>query len=263
MGQNRSQSCSKIGFAALVATGLITSRGLAQETAKIDLQPINYSLDRSITPFSSAGLIRFLEEGVDYNSTAPQTIEDVATSTLISEEQTRSRQPDGTGLTDSPGYSEPFSGPITLAPLVTPNTITAGIGTNALPEDMVNGRLPKPIALPTGTTRDNPPLTSTKTWVPGGFCRQPLYWEDPMLERHGHQSHPILQPVCSGAKFYGTFLVLPYLATLRDPLSDVHTLGSYSPGSPAPALRFRPHYDAKAIRNQVIMSGAATAISAP
>ncbi len=262
-------------FFAVVAVSWAGSACLAIEPPSADSQLINYSLDRKEGAFSSAGLIRFLEDQPQAGgSEAPATIEDVATSTLIAEEQNNPARFSQGSPIDRPTFDElqrmsqspsdeAVKIPITLAPLVTPNTVVAGVGTGALPEDMVAGRLPTPIALPTGTTRANPPLAETKAWVPGGFCHQPLYWENPMLERHGHQTHPMLQPAISGARFYGTFLVLPYLATLRDPLADVHTLGAYRPGSPAPALRYRAHYDSRALRNQIIMSGAATAISAP
>ena len=252
-----------IQLIAVMASSCLAGAGFALEPTSGDTQNINYSLERENPPFSSAGLIRFLEDRSELDQTsAPQSTENVATSTLVAEENTSAlRSPQETVA--SPGYTEFAKTPITLAPLVTPNTKTTGIGTDALPQDMVAGRLPEPIPLPTGTTRANLPASASKAWVPGGFCHQPLYWENPMLERHGHQTCPHLQPVISGVRFYGTFLVLPYLATLRDPLADVHTLGSYRPGSPAPALRYRAHYDPRALRNQIIMSGAATAISAP
>jgi len=261
----------EIRLIAVLASSFLTGTGFALEPTSSETQTINYSLERENPPFSSAGLIRFLEDRNELDQTStPQSTESVATSTLVAEEnssatqsatQSASRSPQETVA--SPSYSDLAKTPITLAPLVTPNTKTTGIGTNALPQDMVSGRLPQPIPLPTGTTRANLPASATKAWIPGGFCHQPLYWENPMLERHGHQACPHLQPVVSGVRFYGTFLVLPYLATLREPLSDVHTLGSYRPGSSAPALRYRAHYDPRALRNQIIMSGAATAISAP
>lgn len=270
---NRQHSSSH--FLAVVAVSWAGGACVATEPPSADSQLINYSLDRQENSFSSAGLIRFLEDQPQAGGAgAPATTEDVATSTLIAQEKKGPEQISQGSPIDRPTFEElqrmsqspsdeAVKIPIKLAPLVTPNTVVAGVGTGSLPEDMVAGRLPTPIALPTGTTRANPPIAETKTWVPGGFCHQPLYWENPMLERHGHQTHPVLQPAISGVRFYGTFLVLPYLATLRDPLADVHTLGAYRPGSPAPALRYRAHYDSRALRNQVIMSGAATAISAP
>jgi hypothetical protein len=151
---------------------------------------------------------------------------------------------------------------IHLAPLTTPDTKVEGIGTGIHPEDVTMGRLPSPLMLPSGETRDGTWELYSKPWVPGGFCHQPLYFEDPMLERHGHEVCPWKQPWVSGVRFFGTLPLLPYLATLRHPLEEVHTLGSYRPGSPAPVLRYRPHYDPRAIRNELISAGV-TAVAVP
>ena len=78
-----------------------------------------------------------------------------------------------------------------------------------------------------------------------------------MLERHGHVRFPYMQPVVSGVRFFGTIPLMPYLVTLRRPLEEVHTLGAYRPGSAAPVLRYRAHYDPVALRNEVIAAGAA------
>lgn len=133
--------------------------------------------------------------------------------------------------------------PIQLLPIQTPNTNIASVGTGILPDDVTVGRLPDPVFLPSGLTRDGDWSLRAKNWVPGGFCHQPLYFEEPMLERHGHERFPHLQPVVSGLRFFGTFPVMPYLVTLHHPLDEIHTLGAYRPGSPAPCLRYRPHYE--------------------
>ena len=39
---------------------------------------------------------------------------------------------------------------------------------------------------------------------------------------------------------------------------SANTLGAYRPGSPAPLLRYRPHYDSAALRNEVLSAGAAS-----
>jgi hypothetical protein len=149
-------------------------------------------------------------------------------------------------------------GPISVGPLRTPDIGVAGIGTGIHPEDVTLNRMPAPQALPTGETRAGSWNLSSKAWVPGGFCHQPLYFEDPMLERHGHERWTCLQPMISGFRFFGTFPTLPYLVTLRHPLEEIHTLGAYRPGSPAPLLRYRPHYDSAALRNEVLSAGAAS-----
>ncbi|MFG0332944.1 MAG: hypothetical protein ACF8TS_06230, partial [Maioricimonas sp. JB049] len=69
-------------------------------------------------------------------------------------------------------------------------------------------------------------------WQASLLNHQPLYFEERMLERHGY-SHGILQPVISGAKFFGTLPALPYLMTVRPPQTTRYTLGQSRPGSPA------------------------------
>ncbi len=174
-----------------------------------------------------------------------------------------------------PGLSQQFRTPaplreqgssdstLRLAPIVVPDTNVAKIGTGIRPEDVTKDRMPLRVPLPDGYVHNQGMGHEPKAWVPGGFWRQPLYFEDPMLERHGHQRYPAAQPLVSATRFYGTFLVLPYLVTLKRPLEDVHTLGAYRPGSPAPMLRYRAHYDPAAIRNEIIAAGTATAIAAP
>lgn len=70
-------------------------------------------------------------------------------------------------------------------------------------------------------------------WVPDGDCYQPLYFNEPNLERHGY-SHGLLQPVYSAAHFYGTIPALPYLLVASPPRECVYTLGKKRPGSPVP-----------------------------
>ncbi len=146
--------------------------------------------------------------------------------------------------------------PITLGDLSVPNISLDNIGTGNVPDDVTADRMPSPIPLPLASDR-GVYLYQSKLWVPGGFCHQPLYFEDIMLERHGHQRLPYLQPFVSAAKFYGTIPLAPYKWTLQQPLEDRHTLGSFRPGTPAPVVRQRLPYDKTAIRNQIGASAAA------
>lgn len=70
-------------------------------------------------------------------------------------------------------------------------------------------------------------------WIPSGDCYQPLYFNEPNLERHGY-SHGLLQPIYSAAHFYGTIPALPYLVAASPPRECVYTLGKKRPGSPVP-----------------------------
>ncbi len=240
-----------------------------QETTPASL-PVVY--EQTSPRFTSAGYIRVLEEATPVPSEteattlsqlpppgievgAPVVESSKSDPSTDASESKSDLTPDFKG--DPKAAPKVERGPIELAPLFTPSTRTAGLGTGIRPEDVTEGRLPPAMWLPTGQTRDGGWSLQAKPWTPGGFCHQPLYFEDPMLERHGHERFPHLQPMISGVRFFGTIPVLPYLASLRNPLDDVHTLGSYRPGTPAPMLRYRAHYDQEALRNQAISTAAA------
>ncbi len=206
--------------------------------------PVSYTLNSTSPSYSQAGLIRYLQEDAAKGDQ------------LVDTGSIESRDNAQLGLLQSP------KGTIELAPLATPNTKIEGIGTGIHPEDVTKDRLPPSQPLPNGETRTGNWGLQAKQWVPGGFCHQPLYFEDPMLERHGHVRYPHLQPAVSGLRFFGTVPMLPYLATQRHPLDDVHTLGAYRPGTAAPVLRYRAHYDPVALRNQFIAT-AGTAVAIP
>lgn len=71
------------------------------------------------------------------------------------------------------------------------------------------------------------------TWTASNLCHNPLYFEQPALERYGHTCGP-LQPVLSGAQFLLTVPALPYLMAM-DPVNECqYPLGHYRPGSCAP-----------------------------
>lgn len=72
-----------------------------------------------------------------------------------------------------------------------------------------------------------------------GLCHKPLYFEDDQLERYGHEMGPLLQPVASGAHFFGSLAILPYKMGLRTPNECVYTLGHFRPGNCAPYM-FNP-----------------------
>jgi hypothetical protein len=79
-------------------------------------------------------------------------------------------------------------------------------------------------------------VSSTLTWKASGVCHKPLYFEEPALERYGHSSGPVLQPLLSGAHFFGNVIALPYNLGLDPPNECEYPLGRYRPGSCAPYL---------------------------
>lgn len=146
--------------------------------------------------------------------------------------------------------------PLRVGSLSIPNTSISGIGTGTTPEDATDGRLPDPMPLPYGPDREAGWSVKTKHWVAPVYCHQPTYYEDVMLEHHGHERCVVLQPVLSGARFYTGIFFTPYLATLRPPLQDIPSTGHYRPGSCAPALRQRAPYDPTAMKVQAAATAA-------
>jgi hypothetical protein len=74
----------------------------------------------------------------------------------------------------------------------------------------------------------------TMTWKASALCHKPLYFQEEQLERYGHTTGPIFQPVVSGAHFFANIALLPYNMGIH-PMSECqYALGYYRPGSCAP-----------------------------
>lgn len=118
------------------------------------------------------------------------------------------------------------------------------------------GVVPKPSAtresasheLPTGAARGM--FHTHVYWKASLIQHYPLYFEDAMLERHGHtrcwNGCALPQSIVSGVKFFATIPLLPYHETLRHKHQCVYALGHYRPGSTAPCLRDNIPYDHRA-----------------
>jgi len=79
-------------------------------------------------------------------------------------------------------------------------------------------------------------MNTTYTWKASGLCHKPLYFEEVALERYGHSTGPISQPIVSGAHFFATLPLLPYKMGLNPPWECKYALGYYRPGSCAPYI---------------------------
>jgi hypothetical protein len=79
-------------------------------------------------------------------------------------------------------------------------------------------------------------MPTTYTWKASGLCHKPLYFEEVALERYGHSTGPISQPIVSGAHFFATLPLLPYKMGLNAPWECKYALGYYRPGSCAPYI---------------------------
>ena len=62
----------------------------------------------------------------------------------------------------------------------------------------------------------------------------PLYFEDPMLERYGHSNHPLIQPFASMGLFTLQLAGLPYQMAINHPTEKMYPLGWYAPGDYVP-----------------------------
>ena len=84
------------------------------------------------------------------------------------------------------------------------------------------------------------------TWQASNLYHNPLYFEDPPLERYGHTYHELAQPFVSVGKFGVQLIGLPYQMTI-DPVSKkMYTLGWYRPGEVAPYKFYRVPWNTKA-----------------
>ena len=71
-------------------------------------------------------------------------------------------------------------------------------------------------------------------WEASNLTYNPLYFQDPQLERYGHTHHPLIQPFVSSGRFGLQLVGLPYQMAI-DPIDTcVYSLGYYRPGECAP-----------------------------
>ena len=79
-------------------------------------------------------------------------------------------------------------------------------------------------------------IPSTVQWTASGLCHKPLYFEQVQLERYGHETGPVLQPLISTAHFFGNIAVLPYKMGIHPPNECQYALGYFRPGNCAPYM---------------------------
>jgi hypothetical protein len=191
-------------------------------------------------------------------STASELTQDVARDSALR---------DNTNLPDTSASDkkedEGKKEPITLPSLVVPNTAPKRASDASMPDDMVSGRLPPPIGLPFGTDRNGGWALESKNWVAPVYCHQPTYFHDSMLEEHGHERFPCVQPLVSGARFYTQMAFLPYLSYLNPPLVETPSAGHFRPGTAAPCIRQRAPYDPGALRFQLLTTGTTVLAAQP
>jgi hypothetical protein len=124
------------------------------------------------------------------------------------------------------------------------------------------GKLPTDLAAPcwaqinqtNGTAGARCWPVNSYNWDATCFYHNPLYFEEPNLERYGYNCGDAccccsgcreccLQPAASAAHFYGAVLALPYCMAEECPGDCVYTLGHYRPGSCNPWRCYWPTFD--------------------
>ncbi|MEM9643890.1 MAG: hypothetical protein AAF989_02755 [Planctomycetota bacterium] len=154
------------------------------------------------------------------------------------------------------------NGRFILPALMAATTDQSGIGNGKLPTDFRDGTDEEVVALPESLfDRGLPASWTVRNWAAPNTFSLPRYFEDRMLERHGHERFPYLQPLASGVRFFSTIPMLPYLATVRPPCECEYTLGYYRTGSCAPVMLQRPPYERRAvIAEAAAIAGASIAL---
>lgn len=147
-----------------------------------------------------------------------------------------------------------------IPPLIAPTTDQSQIGNRMLPDDVGSQALRDTRPLPEGPDRQNGWEPTAYLWRAPNTYSYPLYFEDVMLERHGHERLGCMQPIASGARFFATVPMLPYLMAVRDPSDCDYHLGYYQVGSYAPPLFQRPPYERRAALIQAGFIGGMIAI---
>ena len=142
-------------------------------------------------------------------------------------------------------------GRFSLPPISALTTGTSEIGNGELPLGFRQGEVSPVYQLPeSGSGRELPWQWNSRIWAAANTFSHPLFFEDRMLERHGHQRFPYLQPFVSGGRFAAQAVLLPYLSTVNPPCECQYTLGYYRAGNCVPALKQRPPYVRKGLAAQ-------------
>ena len=120
-------------------------------------------------------------------------------------------------------------------------------GDNAVPEngaELAFGPVPTVPAAMLDELHYAPPSAMPRT--AGSFAYQPLYFEQPNVERYG-RSHGCLSGAVSAMRFYATIPALPYAMTVHRPNQSYFWHWPYEAGWYAPAVREHPPLNAKGL----------------
>lgn len=122
--------------------------------------------------------------------------------------------------------------------------VAASVDGDRVPQDYSTMLFPATDDSSVGHRWESPGMVHT--WDAANIWHQPLYFDDPILERYGQTPLPQIQPALSAAHFFGTIPLLPYKMAIDRPFDCVSTLGYYRPGDPTPCLSRRLPRDPRA-----------------
>lgn len=99
-------------------------------------------------------------------------------------------------------------------------------------------RVPRETPFPEVIFEERLSPDSLFAWEASNLFHNPLYFEDPTLERYGHV-HPCIQPFISLTRIGVQLVGLPYQSVIDTPWTRRYILGWYSPGDPVPHLFYQ------------------------
>ena len=106
-------------------------------------------------------------------------------------------------------------------------------------------RVPEEAEFPYGYYQERLSPDSLFAWEASNLSHNPLYFEDPTLERYGHV-HRCIQPLVSLTRMGVQLVGLPYQSVIDTPCTKRYTLGWYRPGEAAPHLCYQVPLNAEA-----------------
>ncbi|MGB7329039.1 MAG: hypothetical protein WBD31_29430 [Rubripirellula sp.] len=149
---------------------------------------------------------------------------------------------------DQEALPKVVDGRFVIPPLTARSTDFADVGNGKTP-DGFRAAEDRPLQLlpESGAQRGGDWAWSIADWAAPNTYSYPRYFEDRMLERHGHERFGYAQPLASGVRFFATMPMLPYLMAIKHPCDCEYTLGYHRPGSCAPRTLQRPPWDRRAV----------------
>lgn len=198
-------------------------------TLSLPIEPV--ASDENVVEFSPIRPVRLLQTAEKPQVQEPKPVvevaQDLGSTVPLPPAQAHSINTQPSGAIDrSDGYTDECPDPKTLSSILE-------LSYKVTPQP---GVFPESCPLPDEVYIRKVPTQITFTWKASALCHKPLYFEDVQLERYGHSVCPILQPAISGARFWLTLPILPYLMGTYPPNECIYDLGYYRPGSCAPHM---------------------------